>query len=150
MNTASQCIGAFVLVAIPQTCGAASQGAAAARAAEHEAASTRIVPTVEVLREVRKARQYEKRRQHEKHPPSGYSSPLDKPSDFPIMTVNIDPAEPADFVVMINKTRYKSGLREFHVVPGRTSIIVTRRGKQPCEAVLEVSDPGPNTIACQL
>jgi hypothetical protein len=148
MNMASQRIGAFVLAAILQTCGAVSQGAAAARAAKHEAASTRIVPTVEVLREVRKARQYEKR------PGSGgggrYSSPLDKPSYFPILTVNVDPAEPADFVVKINKTHYQPGEREFHVVLGRTSIIVTRRGKQPCEAVLEVSDPGPNAIACQL
>jgi hypothetical protein len=75
---------------------------------------------------------------------------LPQVSDYPTMTVNIDPADPADFVVTINNTRYQSGARAFRVVPGTTSIIVTRRGKEPCKATLEVTAAGPNVIACRL
>jgi hypothetical protein len=144
MNLAAKRIAVVLAVSL-QICSAASEGGAAARPAKHRAAGAGVVPTVEVLREVRSARQ---NKEHY-HPGYGYY-PLEKITDYPIMTISVDPAEPADFVVMINKTSYKAGMRQFRVVTGSTSIIVTRRGKEPCKATLEVTETGPNTIACRL
>jgi len=83
------------------------------------------------------------------HPGYRYS-PLESLADYPVMTVNIVPAQPADFVLTINKTRYQAGEWKFRVVPGATSIIVTRLGREPCERSLEVTRSGPNAIGCQM
>jgi hypothetical protein len=147
MNAAAERIGAFVLALSLQICGAASHSGAAAQPAPNQTAGDGIVPTFEVLEKVRAARQNNR-------PTFGADAnvpgPLPQVSDYPIMTVNVDPADPADFVVAINEMRYHAGARMFRVVPGHTSIIVTRRGREPCKATLEVTASGPNVIACQL
>ncbi len=147
MNPAAERIGALVLAATLHVCSAASERGAAAQPATDQATGDRIVATVEVLERVRAARQND---------PGKFGSEVKVPgllpqvSDYPTMTVNIYPADPADFVVTINDTRYPSGARAFRVVPGTASIVVTRRGKEPCKATLEVTASGPNVIACRL
>ena len=106
-----------------------------------------IVPMVEVLEKVRAARRRD---------PGKFGSDVKVPSllaqasDYPTVTINVDPADPDDFVVAINETGYRAGARAFRVVPGPASVIVTRRGKEPCKATLEVTVDGPNVIACRL
>jgi hypothetical protein len=106
-----------------------------------------IVPMVEVLEKVRAARRRD---------PGKFGSDVKVPSllaqasDYPTVTINVDPADPDDFVVAINETRHRAGARAFRVVPGPASVIVTRRGKEPCKASLEVTVDGPNVIACRL
>ena len=147
MNTAAERIGTFVLAVCLQILGAASERGAAAQPAANQAAGDAIVPTVEVLESVRAARQKD---------PGKFGSDAKLPSllpqvsDYPTVTVDVDPADPADFVVAINDTRYRSGARAFRVVPGSASVIVTRRGKEPCKATLEVTADGPNVVACRL
>jgi hypothetical protein len=144
MNTAAGRIGTFVLAASLPIFGAASDWGAAAQPA---AAGSEIVPTVEVLEMVRAARQ---NNQGNFGTDAKLPAVLPQVSDYPTMTVNVDPADPADFVVAINDTRYRSGARAFRVAPGPTSVIVTRHGKEPCKATLEVTADGPNIVACQL
>jgi hypothetical protein len=147
MNIAAERIGILVLAASLQIFGAVSERGAAAQPAANEAAGDGVVPTVEVLENVRAARQKD---------PGKFGTDAKVPSllpqvsDYPTVTVNVDPADPADFVVAINETRYRSGARAFRVVPGPASIVVTRRGKEPCKATLEVTASGPNEIACKL
>jgi hypothetical protein len=146
MNVAAERTVAFMLAASMQM--GAGQGEAAARPAKHKATGDRIVPTVEVLREVRAARQHDLK--HGRYRYGHYRFNTLGVYDYPIMTVNVEPAKPDDFVVTINNTHYKPGEHEFRVVPGRASIIVTGRGKEPCEATLVVTEDRPNTVACRL
>jgi hypothetical protein len=147
MNPAAERIGTLVLAAILQVCSAAGERGAAAQPAADQATDDRIVATVEVLEKVRAARQNDTRTFGGDVNVPGL---LPQVSDYPTMTVSIDPADPADFVVTINNTRYPSGARAFRVVPGTASIVVTRRGKEPCKATLEVTPTGPNVIVCRL
>ena len=65
--------------------------------------------------------------------------PLRTPTDFPILTVNVDPNEPPDFVVAINGESFQAGSRLFRVDVGRATIIVVRQGKSPCQQKLNVT-----------
>ena len=65
--------------------------------------------------------------------------PLLTPADFPILTVNVDPNEPPDFVVAINGNSYQAGSRSFRVDVGEVTIIVVRQGKSPCQQKLNVT-----------
>ena len=76
-------------------------------------------------------------------------SPLLTPADFPILTVNVDPNEPPDFVVAINGNSYQSGSRSFRVDVGEVTIIVVRQGKSPCQQKLNVTQTGPNSVSCK-
>jgi hypothetical protein len=147
MNTAAERIGACVLAATLQIFAVASERGAAAQPTTNQGAGDGIVPTVEVLEKVRAARQRD---------PGKFGSDAKVPSllaqvsDYPTVTINVDPADPDDFVVAINETRYRAGARAFRVVPGPASVIVTRRSKEPCKATLDVTVDGPNVIACRL
>jgi hypothetical protein len=147
MNTAAERIGACVLAATLQIFAVASERGAAAQPTTNQGAGDGIVPTVEVLEKVRAARQRD---------PGKFGSDAKVPSllaqvsDYPTVTINVDPADPDDFVVAINETGYRAGARAFRVVPGPASVIVTRRGKEPCKATLDVTVDGPNVIACRL
>jgi hypothetical protein len=146
MKIAAERIATLVLAASLQIFGAASEPGAAAQPAANPVAGD-VVPTVEVLESVRAARQKD---------PGKFGTDAKLPallpqvSDYPTVTVTVDPADPADFVVAINETRYRSGARAFRVVPGPASIMVTRRGKEPCKTTLEVTAEGPNVIACKM
>ena len=76
-------------------------------------------------------------------------SPLLTPADFPILTVNVDPNEPPDFVVAINGNSYQAGSRSFRVDIGKVTIIVVRQGKSPCQHTLDVTQTGPNSVSCK-
>jgi hypothetical protein len=76
--------------------------------------------------------------------------PLQNPAQIPILTVNVDPSEPPDFVVTINTTHYQAGDRVFSVAAGLVTIIVTRTGKAPWKQTLTVTESGPNMVACKL
>jgi hypothetical protein len=78
------------------------------------------------------------------------SSPLLTPADFPILEVNVEPNEPKDFVVVINRTRYQAGAQLFRVLVGTVTIFVARRGKPLCQHTIEVTESGPNIVACKL
>ena len=67
------------------------------------------------------------------------AGPLVTPADFPILTVNVDPNEPPDFVVAINGNSYQAGSRSFRVDVGEVTIIVVRQGKSPCQQKLNVT-----------
>ena len=75
--------------------------------------------------------------------------PLLTPADFPILTVNVDPNEPPDFVVAINGNSYQAGSRSFRVDVGEVTIIVVRQGKSPCQQKLNVTQTGPNSVSCK-
>ena len=125
MNPAAERIGTLVLAATLQVCGLSSERGAAAQPVTDPPTGGRIVATIEVLEKVRAARQKD---------PGTFGNDVRLPSllpqvsDYPTMTVNIDPADPADFVVTINDTRYPSGARAFRVVPGTASMIGSRSG----------------------
>jgi len=147
MNQAAERIATLVLALVLQVCSAAGERGAAAQRGTNQATGDRIVATVEVLEKVRAARQDR---------PGEFGADVKVPdllpqiSDYPTMTVNIDPADPANFVVTINGTPYPPGARLFRIVPGSLSIVVTRRGKEPCKATLAATASGPNVIVCRL
>src|SRR5262245_61039065 len=58
---------------------------------------------------------------------SWMESPLLTPADFPILTVDVDPDDPPDFVVAINGNSYQAGSRSFRVVVGTVTITVVRQ-----------------------
>jgi hypothetical protein len=80
----------------------------------------------------------------------GWGKLLVEISEFPILTVNVEPIEPPDFVISINGTPYQAGARMFRVQEGPATITVKRRGKDPCNATLEVSATEPNLVTCRL
>ena len=139
-NTAGERLGTILLAGILQICGAGDEWGAAAQPATNEAGGDRVVVTVEVEEKVRASRWRDPSQFGEK---LDVPAPLLHPSDFPTMTVDIDPADPRDFVVTINGKPYQAGA-------GTTTITVTRRGKEPCKATLEVTTGGPNAVACRL
>jgi hypothetical protein len=147
MNTTAKRIRTCLLAAALQIFAVAGERGVAAQPTTKQGAGDGIVPTVEVLQRVRAARQKD---------PGKFGSDAKVPSllaqvsDYPTVTITVDPADPNDFVVAINETRYRAGARAFRVVPGPASVIVTRRGKEPCKATLEVTVDGPNVIACRL
>ena len=100
--------------------------------------SDEIVVTKEVLKRIEEADN-----------PSAMASPLRTPTDFPILTVNVDPNEPPDFVVAINGESFQAGSRLFRVDVGRATIIVVRQGKSPCQQKLNVTQTGPNSVSCK-
>jgi hypothetical protein len=146
-NTAGERLGTMLLAGILQVCGAGDEWGAAAQPATNEAGGDRVVVTVEVEEKVRASRWRDPSQFGEK---LDVPAPLLHPSDFPTMTVDIDPADPRDFVVTINGKPYQAGARIFRVLAGTTTITVTRRGKEPCKATLEVTTGGPNAVACRL
>lgn len=75
---------------------------------------------------------------------------LPPPTEFPLLTVEVKPSPPDDFVVSINGTPYRTGAKMFRVKIGKCSIIVTRPGKTPCEATVEATVIGPNKVICQM
>jgi hypothetical protein len=76
-----------------------------------------------------------------------WPAPLLQLSNYPLLTVEIDPAEPKNFVVTINETKYEVGARLFRVVPGLVKILVSRPGKDPCRAELHISED--ETMQCR-
>jgi hypothetical protein len=77
-------------------------------------------------------------------------SPLTSPYSYPTLTVTVDPPQPADFVVSINGTAYQAGACLFKVVAGPAKIVVYRQDKPPCTVGIDVTDHGPNAVACKL
>jgi hypothetical protein len=72
-------------------------------------------------------------------------------ADFPILEVNVDPIEPKDFVVVINRSRYPAGAQLFRVLEGTVTIFVARRSRpsEPCQHTIEVTQSGPNIVECK-
>jgi len=139
-------LAAIVLAVTAQICVMAPYHGAAAQAAPKEAGTEKIVVTIEVTDKLRAARA-----QQPGHFGADWKvpAPLPQASDFPIVEVNVDPPDPKDFVVTINGTAYQAGARMFRLVAGLATIMVSRRGKTPCEAKLEVTAVGPNAVACR-
>jgi hypothetical protein len=69
---------------------------------------------------------------------------------YPILTVEITPDKPADFVVAIDGGPYQAGLKVFRVLAGDRSVRVTRSNRPPCVAVVKVTPIGPNVVACAM
>ena len=76
-------------------------------------------------------------------------APLPHPQDFPMVVIEVEPADPKDYVATINGTAYQAGARRFRLSEGKASISVSRRGKDGCLATLDVTAAGPNLIACR-
>lgn len=146
-NMATERLGAILLAGILLMCGALGERGAAAQPATTEATGDKVVVTVEVEEKLRASRWRDPSQFGDK---VDLPTPLLQPSDFPTVTVTIEPADPRDFVVTINGKPYQAGARMFRVLNGPTTITVTRRGKEPCKATLEVIAGGPNAVACRL
>jgi len=76
-------------------------------------------------------------------------APLPHPQDFPMVVIEVEPADPKDYVATINGTAYQAGARRFRLSEGKATISVSRRGKDGCLATLDVTAAGPNLIACR-
>jgi hypothetical protein len=139
-------LAAIVLALTVQICATAPQHGAAAQDAPKETGTEKIVVTIEVTDKLRAARAQE---------PGHFGAdwkvpaPLPQASDSPIVTVDVDPPDPNDFVVTINGTAYQAGARLFRLVAGLATITVSRRGNKSCEAKLDVTATGPNAVACR-
>jgi len=71
-------------------------------------------------------------------------------NEYPILYVDIAPPEPSDFVVAINGTAYRAGLRVFRVTEGEKAIHVTRAVRPPCDKSVRVTKVGPNRVQCAM
>jgi hypothetical protein len=76
-------------------------------------------------------------------------APLPQPQDFPMVVIEVDPADPKDYVATINGTAYQAGARKFRLSEGKATISVSRRGKDACLATLDVTAAGPNLVPCR-
>ena len=139
-------LAAIVLAVAVQICATAQQQGAAAQAAPKESAAEKIVVTVEVTDKLRASRA-----QEPGHFGADWKVPASLPqlSDYPVVTIDVDPPDPKDFVVTINGTAYQAGARLFRLIAGLATITISRHGKQPCEAKLDVTATGPNAVACR-
>ena len=110
------------------------------------AAEDGVVTTVEVTEQIRTMRF---RRNQNLSLGLKDVAPLPQPQDFPMVVIEVDPADPKDYVATINGTAYQAGARRFRLSEGKATISVSRRGKDACLATLDVTAVGPNLVACR-
>ena len=146
MNTTAKRIRVCLLAAALQIFAVAGERGVAAQPTTKQGAGDGIVPTVEVLQRVRAARQKD---------PGKFGS--DAEGTFsPGTGFRLSDCD-HQRILLTGMTSWSLSMRPatarrtaFRVVPGPASVIVTRRGKEPCKATLEVTVDGPNVIACRL
>src|SRR6266508_903666 len=71
-------------------------------------------------------------------------------NEYPILTVEVRPVPPADFVVFINGSGYQAGFNVFRVTEGEKEIRIMRTNRPPCLSKITVTKSGPNRITCQM
>jgi hypothetical protein len=69
---------------------------------------------------------------------------------YPILTIEVTPPAPADFVVVIDGWTNRAGLKVFRVPAGDRSVQVTRASRRPCVNSIKVTPEGPNLLACAM
>ena len=69
---------------------------------------------------------------------------------YPILVINIIPADPPDFVISIDNEVFRAEYHSFRVSPGDRNVSVTRTGKAPCNKTITVTAAGPNRIECSM
>jgi hypothetical protein len=78
------------------------------------------------------------------------ASGLGSLNDFPILTIDVMPPTPKDFVVVINGIAYQAGLDVFRVSGGSKTVKVVRTNRERCSTTIEVTQAGPNRFVCNM